>query len=99
MTASDLVTAAQTGDEHAFADLVRDYQDMAVAYATSILGDFHLESPHANEEFQGLPPVWIVLDDENGFLHDGCPARPKASRARPSHPAPISPDDVLAETH
>src|SRR5215204_4470377 len=26
----------------------------------------------------------VVLDDENGFLHDGCPAGPKASRARPS---------------
>src|SRR5215217_4698082 len=26
----------------------------------------------------------VVLDDENGFLHDGCPAGPRASRARPS---------------
>ena len=26
----------------------------------------------------------VVLDDEHGFLHDGCPAGPRASRARPS---------------
>ena len=37
-----LVRSAQAGDELAFADLVRSHQDRAVAYATAILGDYHL---------------------------------------------------------
>lgn len=48
---SSLVHAAQTGDEFAFAELVRVYQDIAVAYATSILGDYHLAEDAAQEAF------------------------------------------------
>ncbi|HYE76044.1 MAG TPA: hypothetical protein VEF04_22045, partial [Blastocatellia bacterium] len=36
---TSFVQVAQAGDDFAFAELVRAYQDIAVAYATSILGD------------------------------------------------------------
>lgn len=45
------VRAAQAGDEIAFAELVRAYQDLAVAYAASILGDYHLAEDAAQEAF------------------------------------------------
>lgn len=48
---SSLVQAAQSGDEFSFATLVRSYQDLAVAYATSILGDYHLAEDAAQEAF------------------------------------------------
>jgi RNA polymerase sigma factor (sigma-70 family) len=48
---TSLVCAAQTGDDLAFAELVCAYQDMAVAYATSILGDYHLAEDAAQEAF------------------------------------------------
>ena len=37
---SELVIAAQTGDGRSFAELVRIYQDIAVAYAIALLGDY-----------------------------------------------------------
>ncbi len=46
-----LAQAAQAGDDLAFAELVRAYQDIAVAYATSILGDYHLAEDAAQEAF------------------------------------------------
>ncbi len=46
-----LVRAAQTGDDLAFNELVRSYQDIAVAYAMSVLGDFHLAEDAAQEAF------------------------------------------------
>ncbi len=48
---TSLVRAAQVGDDLAFAELVRSYQDIAVAYATSILGDYHLGEDAAQEAF------------------------------------------------
>jgi RNA polymerase sigma factor (sigma-70 family) len=45
------VRAAQKGDEIAFEDLVRAYQDIAVAYASSVLGDYHLAEDAAQEAF------------------------------------------------
>jgi RNA polymerase sigma factor (sigma-70 family) len=48
---SRLVARAQTGDEIAFAELVRSHQDRAVAYATAILGDYHLAEDAAQEAF------------------------------------------------
>lgn len=50
-TVTLLVRRAQTGEEVAFAELVRLYQDIAVAYATSILGDYHLAEDAAQEAF------------------------------------------------
>jgi RNA polymerase sigma factor (sigma-70 family) len=46
-----LVRAAQTGDNFAFAELVCSYQDIAVAYAASILRDYHLAEDAAQEAF------------------------------------------------
>ncbi len=48
---TSLVHAARAGDDLAFTELVRAYQDIAVAYATSILGDFHLAEDAAQEAF------------------------------------------------
>jgi DNA-directed RNA polymerase specialized sigma24 family protein len=50
-TIAALVRAAQQGDEFAFTELVRAFQDIAVAYATSILGDYHLAEDTAQEAF------------------------------------------------
>lgn len=50
-TITSLVGAAQTGDDLAFAELVCAYQDIAVAYAASILGDYHLAEDVAQEAF------------------------------------------------
>ena len=46
-----LVRSAQAGEELAFAELVRSHQDRAVAYATAILGDYHLAEDAAQEAF------------------------------------------------
>jgi len=48
---TSLVQAVQAGDELAFAELVRSYQDLAVAYAASILRDNHLAEDTAQEAF------------------------------------------------
>ncbi len=45
------VTRAQQGDLVAFERLVRSFQDMAVAYAGAILGDFDLAQDAAQEAF------------------------------------------------
>ena len=39
---SSLVNRAQTGDRIAYDGIVRRFQDMAVGYASALLGDFHL---------------------------------------------------------
>jgi len=46
-----LVRAAQTGDERAFAALVAAFQDVAVAYATSLVRDYHLAEDATQEAF------------------------------------------------
>ena len=48
---AEAVRAARGGDDLAFAELVRAYQDVAVAYAASILGDYHLAEDAAQEAF------------------------------------------------
>jgi RNA polymerase sigma factor (sigma-70 family) len=53
-----LVIAAQTGDHQAFGHLVHKFQDMAVGYAYSIIGDFHLAEDAAQEAFVG---AWTNL--------------------------------------
>jgi len=45
------VRAAQAGDDPSFAELVRSYQDLAMAYAAAILGDYHLAEDAAQEAF------------------------------------------------
>ena len=46
-----LITQAQNGDIDAFGTIVTRFQDMAVGYAYSILGDFHLAQDAAQEAF------------------------------------------------
>ena len=46
-----LVVKAQSNDLDAYSSLVRQFQDMAVGYAFSILGDFHLAEDAAQEAF------------------------------------------------
>ena len=45
------VTAAQTGDQDAYAYMVRNFQDMAMGYAYALLKDFHLAQDAAQEAF------------------------------------------------
>ena len=45
------VRRAQAGDLEAYGWIVRRFQDMAVGYAASILGDFHLAEDAAQEAF------------------------------------------------
>jgi RNA polymerase sigma factor (sigma-70 family) len=46
-----LVKAAQTGDRQAFSRIVGRFQDMALGYAHSMLGDFHLAEDVTQEAF------------------------------------------------
>ncbi len=46
-----LVRLAQAGDDLSFAELVRAFQDIAVAFATATLGDYHLAEDAAQEAF------------------------------------------------
>jgi RNA polymerase sigma factor (sigma-70 family) len=64
---SSLVAAAQAGDELAFRGLVRCYQDLAVAYATSILGDFHLAEDAAQEAFVDVYRQLAALREPAAF--------------------------------
>lgn len=48
-----LITQAQAGNLDAFTAIVQRTQDMAVGYAYSILGDFHLAEDAAQEAFIG----------------------------------------------
>ena len=46
-----LIARAQSGDLDAYSELVGRFQDMAVGYAYSVLGDFHLAEDAAQEAF------------------------------------------------
>ena len=46
-----LVESAQAGDLESYIEMVRRFQDMAVGYAYSVLGDFHLAQDAAQEAF------------------------------------------------
>ena len=46
-----LLIRSQDGDLEAFARIVSQFQDMAVGYAYSILGDLHLAEDAAQEAF------------------------------------------------
>lgn len=45
------VAAAQTGDTDAYAQMVHNFQDMAMGYAYALLKDFHLAQDAAQEAF------------------------------------------------
>lgn len=62
-----LVISAQTGDHQAFGHLVHKFQDMAVGYAYSIIGDFHLAQDAAQEAFVGAWTDLPRLQDPKAF--------------------------------
>ena len=64
---SDLVERAAQGDEQSFADLVIRYQDMAVGYAFSNLGDFHRAEDVAQEAFLNAFRDLRALRDPRAF--------------------------------
>lgn len=59
--------AAQTGDDFSFAELVRAYQNIAVAYATSILGDYYLAEDVAQEAFVEVYRELSALREPTAF--------------------------------
>ncbi|HSL71756.1 MAG TPA: sigma factor, partial [Longimicrobiales bacterium] len=62
-----LVRSAQAGDDRAFAELVRSYQDIAVAYATSILRDYQLGEDAAQGAFVDAYRALPSLRDPAAF--------------------------------
>ncbi len=54
---ASLISRAQTGDLDAYGSIVRQFQDMGVGYAYSILGDFHLAEDAVQEAFIEAFPI------------------------------------------
>ena len=52
-----LISRAQDGDLDAYGAIVQQFQDMAVGYAYSILGDFHLAEDAVQEAFIEAYPI------------------------------------------
>ena len=46
-----LIAKTQAGDQDAYVEIIRRFQDMAAGYAYSVLGDFHLAQDAAQEAF------------------------------------------------
>lgn len=63
----EMVVRAQNGDLDAFGNLVRHFQDMAVAYAYSILGDFDLAEDAAQEAFIQVYRDLATLQEAKAF--------------------------------
>ena len=62
------VRLAQQGDLEAFTDLVRQFQDMAVGYARTILHDPHLAQDAAQEAFVQMLGDLPTLRDPAAFV-------------------------------
>jgi RNA polymerase sigma factor (sigma-70 family) len=62
-----LIGRARQGDVDAFSRLVREYQDMAVGYAVSLLGDFHAAEDAAQEAFVAAHAKLANLRDPVAF--------------------------------
>lgn len=62
-----LVTQAQTGDLHAFSDLVHRFQDMAVGYAYSMTGDFFTAEDATQEAFMNAYSALGTLRTPEAF--------------------------------
>ncbi len=62
-----LVVQAQAGSSGAYDRIVERFQDMAVGYAYSILGDFHLAEDAAQEAFVGAYADLHTLRDPAAF--------------------------------
>jgi len=61
------ISKAQAGDKEAFGWIVRRFQDMAVAYAFSILGDHQLAQDAAQEAFVEVYRTLRSLREPQGF--------------------------------
>lgn len=61
------IAKAQSGDKEAFGWVVRRFQDMAVAYAFSILGDHQLAQDAAQEAFVEVYRTFHALREPRGF--------------------------------
>src|SRR5947207_7041760 len=61
------VREAQSGDDRAFSELVNRFQDIAVAYATSILRDYHLAEDATQEAFVDAYRALPSLRDPAAF--------------------------------
>ncbi len=61
------ISKAQTGDKEAFGWIVRRFQDMAVAYAFSLLGDHQLAQDAAQEAFVEVYRTLPSLRTPQGF--------------------------------
>ena len=64
---SSLVVRAQTGDRATYDGIVHCFQDMAVGYARSLLGDFQLAEDGAQEAFVGAWIEWPKQRDPAAF--------------------------------
>ena len=62
-----LIRRARQGDADSFSRLVREYQDMAVGYAVTLLGDFHAAEDASQEAFVTLFQSLGVLRDPVAF--------------------------------
>jgi RNA polymerase sigma factor (sigma-70 family) len=62
-----LIQKAQSGDLRAFTSLVRSHQDMAFAYAYSILGDFHLAQDATQDTFLCVHACLPTLRSPDAF--------------------------------
>jgi RNA polymerase sigma factor (sigma-70 family) len=65
--ATNLVRCAQSGDTAAFNQIVYRYQDMAVGYARSLLGEFDLAEDAAQEAFMDAYIKLCTLRDPRKF--------------------------------
>jgi len=109
---SALVDRARSGDAAAYETIVRRFQDMAVGYAYSQLGDFHLAEDAAQEAFIGafdsLPQLRASAAFTSWFrqiVYRQCrqlrrrrqvDAVPLEAAGEPAHPGPRP--DGIAET-
>ena len=66
-----IVVQARSGDLEAYSILVRNFQDVAVGYAYSVLGDFHLAEDAAQEAFVEAYRVIADLRHPQAF-RSGC---------------------------
>ena len=64
----ELVRRARRGDLGAYDQIVRRFQDMAVGYGYSLLGDFHLAEDAAQEAFIAAYQQLPQLRDAMGLL-------------------------------
>lgn len=63
----DLVVAAQTGDQEAYNEIVHRFQDMAIAYAYAIVGDYELAEDARQEAFLGAYCDLLTLREPAAF--------------------------------